>query len=280
MAVIRQHSLEEMRRLGSAPERIERAWNDHSSRASLHESITLREAFQEVSPPPPQRDVSTRTGIPDAFFSDIITASTGEEFQTNIEHLVHRVVFELSRSKADNSLVKKIRSLLSKKLPEERVWLLPPTAAACESRKKGRYQLTADQGDNASMLAKQLEQLATLEVNWDGHGAPVPNDGAMKIAYEAVTISQEFSFPDARVTPDVEGGVAVYFFGGATIDDGGWSHQAGILIDNDGDMVLYLRDRSKDGSDISDVGTSTEEIRAALKSIYQFINGASDARKG
>lgn len=121
---------------------------------------------------------------------------------------------------------------------------------------------------------EQLMKLMLLPSNWDGRGAPAPTRSAATIAHVAVEAGRSVGLQDIRVSPDVEGGIATYFFGGPKMADGGWSRQAGILADNDGEAVLYMRDRGQKGADVEEIESGAEDIRAVVNRILKFIAGA------
>jgi len=119
---------------------------------------------------------------------------------------------------------------------------------------------------------EQLVKLLLLQPNWDGQGAAAPNKAAIDVARAVVSASKDVGFNRPLVSADVEGGVATYFFGGTQLEDGGWSHQGGVLVDNDGDALLYLRDRRSPGSTAEDVGP--DALSSAVQRVFRFIADA------
>ena len=93
-------------------------------------------------------------------------------------------------------------------------------------------------------LRKRLEELQLLQPGWDGRGADAPSGAAVGAASEVLYVSETLGRTPDRLTADVEGGVAVYFFGGSREPDGGYARQAGILIDNSGEACAYRRERA------------------------------------
>ncbi len=118
-----------------------------------------------------------------------------------------------------------------------------------------------------------LNQLLLMSEGWDGRGAPAPSVDAIRIARGVLRAGRQTGLPIARVVPDVEGGVATYFFGGTKMIDAGWSRSAGLLTSNDGEVALYLRDRVV-GATVIDPSESTETgVMAAVLRIKSFLLG-------
>lgn len=120
--------------------------------------------------------------------------------------------------------------------------------------------------------AQELLDIIRLPLGWDGGHAPTPSSIAVDIASRCVEEAYATTLANCRITADIEGGVAVYFFGGGKALDGGWNHQGGILISNNGETSLYLRDRANKGAEISDVDPTEEGIRLAVLDIKKFIS--------
>ena len=131
------------------------------------------------------------------------------------------------------------------------------------SRKSKRHQTAT----------KQHRQLLALSLDWDGRGALAPTGDAIDVAETVLAIARKTELEEIRVTPDVEGGVAVYFFGGTLMPDGGWTLQAGILVDNDGEAVMYLRDRQETGSTFENIDITVDALCPVIDQILRFING-------
>lgn len=127
---------------------------------------------------------------------------------------------------------------------------------------------------SGNITYEPLVRLLHLEDGWDGHGAPAPSRAAIDVARAVLQeATQRPDLDKAWVTADVEGGVAIYFFGGPRLPDGGLGRQAGVLVDNDGDGVLYMRDRSRPGSVVDDVRSDTDALRDVLGRIATFLSG-------
>lgn len=118
----------------------------------------------------------------------------------------------------------------------------------------------------------RLLELLRLPPRWNGGNAPRPSTQAVEKAADALGAAA-LLMPGApiRIAPDADGGVAMYFFGGGRSDDGGWWRQAGLLIDNDGCVTLYLRDRRRDGATCEVIDASG--LRGALDRICVFVTG-------
>lgn len=78
---------------------------------------------------------------------------------------------------------------------------------------------------------------------------------------------------EPRVAPDVEGGVAVYFFGGERHADDGFMRQGAILVSNTGEMTVCLRDRSQPDSDSVVTEVSEDGLGQAVQWIQWFLSG-------
>lgn len=120
----------------------------------------------------------------------------------------------------------------------------------------------------------ELRNLLLLPDDWDRRGAPAPTVPAVEVARFVLREGRSLGLLQARVSPDVEGGVATYFFGGEELPDGGWRLQAGVLSSNDGEVTVYLRDRSTPGAEINDVDATEESLREAIARIVTFIRGS------
>lgn len=118
-----------------------------------------------------------------------------------------------------------------------------------------------------------LNRLLVMQPGWDGSRAPAPSQEAINIARGAVAEARSAELGEARVVADVEGGVAVYFFGGEKLADGGWSRQGGFLVSNDSEVSLYLRDRRRRGSDIAEIEPCAESLARAVRQIRDFVSG-------
>lgn len=74
---------------------------------------------------------------------------------------------------------------------------------------------------------------------------------------------------EIRVSPDVEGGFAVYVFGMPRYE-GGWAKQTAIMVDKEQNLTLYLRDRRIPGAICEDL--SIDNLLLAKERIIQFLN--------
>ena len=92
-------------------------------------------------------------------------------------------------------------------------------------------------------LRAKLNELRLLCDNWDGRGAVSPSPWAIAYAERILDAASAEGFAPHRVAADVEGGIAVYYFGGERATGGGHSRQVGMMIDNEGDGAVYFRER-------------------------------------
>jgi len=118
-----------------------------------------------------------------------------------------------------------------------------------------------------------LEHLLLLDEGWDGRAAPAPNIGAVNVARSLLQAGRVMGLATPRVVADVEGGVATYFFGGVSMEDGGWSRSGGLLTFNDGGGAIYLRDRLTRSTDIEEVSTTDTNLGAVVRRIQSFLLG-------
>lgn len=127
---------------------------------------------------------------------------------------------------------------------------------------------------DADPAVEALDLLLVLQSGWDGRKAPPPSSDAIRVGRHALALARSQGLVHARVTPDIEGGVAVYFFGGGSHSDGGWNLQGAIMVSNEDEATLYLRDRSRAGADVTDIGTGADDLSRAVERIRQFVVGS------
>lgn len=127
---------------------------------------------------------------------------------------------------------------------------------------------------NADPTMEALDLLLVLQAGWDGRKAPAPSREAIRLGRQALEAARGVNLSEARVSPDVEGGVAVYFFGGGRHNDGGWNRQGAIMVSNDTEASLYLRDRAKPGAEVADINADPDGLGRAIERIRQFIVGS------
>jgi len=150
------------------------------------------------------------------------------------------------------------------------------------SRESALFELIYDAYRNSAVpqvvehdpAYEQLVRLLLLEDGWDGHTAPSPSRASVDVArvvLQEAARCEGLSGPP-RITADVEGGVAIYFFGGDPLPDGGVPRQAGVLINNDGEGVLYMRDRRDAGSKVEELQNDSATVKAALGRIAKFLS--------
>lgn len=121
-------------------------------------------------------------------------------------------------------------------------------------------------------IAERLRSFLLLEDGWDGARAPAPSRLAVDVGHLVLDLSEKVGLDIDRVVPDVEGGLAVYFFGGAELPDGGRQLQLGVLAANDGEALLYIRDRGAAGSKIEEIEPSNDGIAAAVARIRSILH--------
>jgi hypothetical protein len=151
-----------------------------------------------------------------------------------------------------------------------------PLGASRESEFLGRwYQRDATtpvpEAADADPAVAALDRLLLLPPDWDGRRAPAPSRNAIERAREILQIAREVGLVGARVSPDVEGGVALYFFGGGPMEDGGTARQAGVLLSNEGDAASYMRDRTQRGSQVAAVDDGRDGLVRAVEAIRAFV---------
>lgn len=121
-------------------------------------------------------------------------------------------------------------------------------------------------------IREKLKALFTLQDDWDGRQSPRPNRDSLDVISRLIRNGLPPSAKEIRVTPDVEGGVALYFFGGELMSGGGWRYQTGILSSNDGEVMLYLRDRMNIRAQFQDIEDSDEALSKAVECIQNFLS--------
>lgn len=118
-----------------------------------------------------------------------------------------------------------------------------------------------------------LDALMVCQPGWDGDRAPAPSGWAIEAGRLVVEMANREGLSPPRVTADVEGGVALYFFGGGAMADGGTCLQAGVLLANEEEASLYRRDRRVTGSQIEEIQTDATSLGAAAAKIRAFLVG-------
>lgn len=129
-----------------------------------------------------------------------------------------------------------------------------------------------------SQLEADLLALLDLQHGWDGRRAPPPSLEAVAVARRALELANDL--PEARVVPDVEGGVALYFFGGGRHPDGGWNRRGGILVSYDAEATVHLRDRSAGNGDssVEEIPAGEDGLRNTVEHVLKFVTRTSSRR--
>lgn len=136
-----------------------------------------------------------------------------------------------------------------------------------ERADRPRLELVADP------VIHRLRQFLTMSDGWDGELAPAPAPAAVEMSETIVLLGREVGVVPSRIVPDVEGGIAVYYFGGELLPDGGRRLQSGVLVSNDRELVLYRRDRETEEEHIDEIEPTHQGLREALGIIKNFVAG-------
>ncbi len=120
-----------------------------------------------------------------------------------------------------------------------------------------------------------VEHLLDLQPGWDGRRAPAPSGESLRLGRMVLDLGYLHGMYEPRVAADVEGRVAVYFFGGERHADGGFVRKGAIMVSNDGEMTYWLRDRSQPSSDSDSVVKEVSEdgLGRAVQWIQWFLSG-------
>jgi len=110
----------------------------------------------------------------------------------------------------------------------------------------------------------KLYSLRGLPNNWNGYGSAAPNSIAIRYAQDILDILYENDFSPDEIFPSSEEGVALFLKKGR-------KHSV-IECYNDGN-ILSIQYEDNGSPKLLDIGSSLNEIREALDSIFGFING-------
>lgn len=141
---------------------------------------------------------------------------------------------------------------------------LDPGALAAQHRAPMEPTVTLDPA------TLKVWELARLQAGWDGRRAEPPSPLACESARRVIAQALLASAPPSRVVPDVEGGVAVYWFSDAKIEDDAPARRAAISIDNEGQMAASLK-AGRDPLIAWDITLGA--VRAELPRLLAFVKG-------
>jgi hypothetical protein len=116
-------------------------------------------------------------------------------------------------------------------------------------------------------VADRFSEIAKLSDNWNNQGAAAPSAEAISLARRAVRLMRRA--PD-RIVADADGGVAIYLFGSKVREDGAHHRYASLVVGNDGEVALVLRDRTSNRVDARDL--EEEDLSDALAAAEAFVS--------
>lgn len=119
-----------------------------------------------------------------------------------------------------------------------------------------------------------LEEMENLPDDWDGQGARQPSIAAFGNAYLVIPLACAAGRLPDRVTPDVMGGVALYWFSAKKTDGGASRKYAWMSCDNDGSLCLLLSDRDSSFCQARDVPAGLG-IVDAIREAHSFVSAAA-----
>lgn len=93
-------------------------------------------------------------------------------------------------------------------------------------------------------LLRDLWELARLAPGWDGHEAPPPSPVACERVHQTLSLALARGLAPTRLVPDVNGGLAVYWFGEETLPGGAHCRVAALKVTNEGEIVAREQDRT------------------------------------
>lgn len=112
-------------------------------------------------------------------------------------------------------------------------------------------------------LWEQLEKLRDLPKDWDTYKADPPNDFALALAHQILSILIESSFPPIKIMASAEGGVGFVFTQKDKYGD--------IECLNSQEIVAVIYDR-KTEPDAWTVALDSQSIKLAIDKIRSFLN--------
>lgn len=101
-----------------------------------------------------------------------------------------------------------------------------------------------------------------LQPGWDGHQAPSPSADSLRIGRAVLELGLKHGLFEARMTPIIEGGIMVYFFGSG--------RRVAFWASNDGEMILSLADQSRPDIMVEEV--LEDGLESAVMRIRSFIS--------
>jgi hypothetical protein len=115
-----------------------------------------------------------------------------------------------------------------------------------------------------SQAESRIQQVSALQPNWDGYGAPAPNQTAIQITRRILSLLEPYDLSHVSIVPSVEGGVAICF----VRED----RYADIESLNSGEL-LGVRYVGRSVPALIRIKGTEASIRAALEEIRNHISG-------
>lgn len=94
--------------------------------------------------------------------------------------------------------------------------------------------------DLRAVLHAAIDKFSAYTPGWAGSDEPAPSPAVCTQAHDLVNLLPDALLSRAQVSPDVEGGLAVYVVGGVQDEHGGWSRWGAVFLTNDGEAALAL----------------------------------------
>lgn len=127
---------------------------------------------------------------------------------------------------------------------------------------KSKQQLIPSR--SARLLAKKIDDLASLAQNWNSYGAEAPNSIAINAARGILERLIEKNFLPGKAVPSAENGVALVF----TKND----RYADIECFNTGEIIAMLMD-GKAVRGVFQLNFDNNEIDLTIEQLSNYING-------
>lgn len=119
-------------------------------------------------------------------------------------------------------------------------------------------------------LLRSLSSLSHLADNWDGMGAIAPTPDVIARGALALIATAWADVWPSRVCADVDGGVAIYYFGGGIKPEGGHTRWVALMLANDGGSTLIRRNEF--GSDAGNLG---DDFAHAAELVSAYLQAAT-----